>query len=295
MGTPKKVKKLVLGTAQFGLAYGVSNRRGLIPKAEVFEILKLAAESGIDTLDTAQAYGASEAVIGEFIKNSGTLFNVITKLKDVAGEDTEPGLRKSLKKTGIARFYGAMLHSYGEQPGERADYGALLKARDARLVLKTGFSLYHPEQVEKLLAEKVSFNLVQVPYSILDRRFERLFPVLKRAGVEVHVRSVFLQGLLLMNAASIPEGLRKVAPKVKLIRDYAAAHGWTAAAVCAGYALANPQVDRVVIGVDGLPAMKDNLDGLAALNGDELPGLLASLGGLAETNENILLPQNWRI
>lgn len=289
----KKSKNIALGTAQFGLAYGVSNRRGLIPKAEVFEILKLAAENGIDTLDTAQAYGTSEAVIGEFVKSSGLQFNVITKLKDVAGEDTEPALRGSLVKTGVGRFYGVMLHSYGEQPGEKADYGALLKARDSGLVLKTGFSLYHPEQAEKLLADKVSFDLVQVPYSIVDRRFERVFPALKRAGVEVHARSVFLQGLLLMEPADIPEKLSGIKLKVKRLRDLARELKVTLPALCAGYALSEPGVDKVVMGVDSLENFAENLADLGAFFAAEPPGLKAALDSLSETDEKLILPQNW--
>ena len=104
MGAFEEIKKLALGTAQFGLDYGVSNRLWIIPEADVFEILKLAAASGIDTLDTAQAYGTSEAVIGEFVKTSGLQFRIVTKLKDVAGEDTEASLRSSSAKTGSGRL-----------------------------------------------------------------------------------------------------------------------------------------------------------------------------------------------
>ncbi|OGR69963.1 MAG: hypothetical protein A2089_11460 [Elusimicrobia bacterium GWD2_63_28] len=294
MGAPEKIKKLALGTAQFGLAYGVSNKRGLVPAPEVLDILKLAAAAGVDLLDTAQAYGGSEAAIGAYLKTSPGAFRVVTKLKDVPGAEATAALRTSADRAGVGRFYGTLLHSYDEHLAHPDRYEGLLECRRSGLTQKTGFSLYHPEQAARLLAAQIDFDLVQVPYSLLDRRFERVFPALKAAGVEIHVRSVFLQGLLLMNATSIPEGLRRAAPKVELIRAYAAVHGWTAAAVCAGFALANPLVDRVVIGVDGLPALKDNLEGLGALPGGDLPGLQAALGGLAETDEDLILPQNWK-
>lgn len=293
MGAPEKIRKLALGTAQFGLDYGVSNRRGLIPKAEVFEILKLAAGNGIDTLDTAQAYGTSEAVIGEFIKSSGLKFHVITKLKDVAGKDTHSSLRASLEKTGVGRFFGVMMHSYGEHKGELADYGALLKARDAGLALKTGFTLYHPEQIEKLLADKVIFDIVQIPYSIVDRRFERVFPALKQAGVEVHARSVFLQGLLLMAPAEIPEKLSGIRSKVERLGKYAAEKGVSLTALCAGFALSEPGVDKVVMGVDSLKNFAENLAGLKIFFAGETSGLKASLDSFSETDEKLILPQNW--
>ncbi len=293
MGAPEEIKKLALGTAQFGLAYGVSNRRGLVPKAEVFEILKLAAANGIDTLDTAQAYGASEAVIGEFVKTSGLRFRIVTKLKDVAGEDTEASLRGSSAKTGAGSLYGVMLHSYGEHEGEKADYPALLKAKEAGLALKTGFSLYHPEQAEKLMADKVPFDIVQVPYSIVDRRFERVFPALRAAGVEVHARSVFLQGLLLMAPAEIPEKLAGIRAKVESLGKYAAGKGFALSALCAGFALAEPGVEKVVMGVDGLKSFRENLAGLKAFFAADRSGLKAALEGFSETDEKIILPQNW--
>ncbi|MDD2806181.1 MAG: aldo/keto reductase [Elusimicrobiales bacterium] len=294
MGASEKIKKLALGTVQFGLAYGVSNTRGQVGQAEVLEILELARAAGVDLLDTAQAYGGSEAAIGAYLKAAPGSFRVVTKLKDVPGADATAALRASADRAGVGRFYGVLLHSYDEYLAQPGRYEGLLECRRSGLTQKTGFSLYHPEQAERLLAAKIDFDLVQVPYSLLDRRFERVFPALKAAGVEIHVRSVFLQGLLLMNAATIPEGLRRAAPKVEMIRAYAASRDWTAAAVCAGFALANPLVDRVVIGVDGLPALKDNLEGLASLPGGELPGLQAALGGLAETDENLILPQNWK-
>lgn len=293
MGAPDKISKLALGTVQFGLAYGVSNMRGQVGQAEVLEILKLARAAGVDLLDTAQAYGGSEAAIGAYLKTAPGAFRVVTKLKDVPGADATAALRASADRAGVGRFYGTLLHSYDEHLAHLDRYEGLLECRRSGLTQKTGFSLYYPEQAERLLAAKTDFDLVQVPYSLLDRRFESVFAALKAAGVEIHVRSVFLQGLLLMNAATIPEGLRRVAPKVELIRAYAASRGWTAAAVCAGFALANPLVDRVVIGVDGLPALQDNLEGLGALPAGPLAGLEAALGNLAETDENLILPQNW--
>lgn len=288
------MNRLALGTAQFGLDYGVSNRRGLIPKAEVFEVLKLAVENGIDTLDTAQVYGTSETLIGEFIRSSERGFKVVTKLKGIAGDDTDSALRDSLTKTGVPHFYGVMLHSFEEFTADRAGYGALLKAKEKNLTLKTGFSLYYPGQAEKLLSEKIPFDIVQVPYSLIDRRFERIFPALRQAGVEVHVRSVFLQGLLLMNPPDIPITLSEIKPKVKRLHEYAREKGVPVPALCAAYALSAPDVDKVVMGVDSVNNFAANLSGLKVFNGSlDVSEMKASLDNLSETNEKLILPQNW--
>lgn len=294
MGPREKIARLALGTVQFGLPYGVSNTRGQVGRAEVAEILDAAGAAGVDLLDTAQAYGESEAALGSCLKTSPRKFAVVTKIKDVPAGMVRESLRASSDRTGVGRFYGVLMHTFDEHLAHPDRYRALLEAKRAGLAGKTGFSLYHPEQAERLLAGKAEFSLVQVPYSLLDRRFERVFPALKAAGAEIHVRSVFLQGLLLMRPAELPAGLSRVAPKVEAIQAYARANDWTPAAVCAGFALANPLVDRVVIGVDGPAALRENLRALAALPDGALPGLDAELGGLAETDENLLLPQNWK-
>lgn len=287
------MNRIALGTAQFGLDYGVSNRRGLIPRDEVFEILKLAGTAGVDMLDTAQAYGSSEEAIGAFLKSSGAKFKVITKLKDVPSARTEGSLRASLQRTGAGSFYGVMMHSFEEYEAAPGKYAALAAACGTGLAEKTGFSLYRPEQAEKLLASKVPFGIVQVPYNLLDRRFERVFPALKRAGVEIHVRSVFLQGALLMPPDGLPVKLAALRPKIERLRDYAARSNLPLPAVCAGFALSAPEADKVVIGVDGLDSFAANLEALRALRGDAAADIRSALAGLEENDENLILPQNW--
>ena len=178
---------------------------------------------------------------------------------------------------------------------DRESYAALLKAKEKGLVLKTGFSLYFPAEAERLLSEKVPFDIVQVPYSLVDRRFEGMIQPLRQAGVEVHVRSVFLQGLLLMAPADIPVKLSKIKANVELIREYALENKVSVSALCAGYALSEPNVDKVVMGVDSLESFLANLDGLKVFCGGEFPGMRAALDSLKGTDEELLLPQNWKI
>jgi aryl-alcohol dehydrogenase-like predicted oxidoreductase len=287
------MKRIALGTAQFGLNYGVSNKRGLIPEGEVFEILDQAAAAGVDMLDTAQAYGGSEGVLGRYAARSGRRFKVVTKLKDVPAAETARSLAASLSKTGESSFYGVLLHSYEEYAAEPEKYGALLEAQGKGLALKTGFSLYYPEQAELLLSAGLPVGMVQVPYSVLDRRFERLFPAMKKAGVEIHVRSMFMQGALLMSPETLPGKLAALRPKVERLRACAGEWGLSLPALCAAFALGTPAVDRIVMGVDGLESFRQNLAGLGPLAGKAPDGLLAALDGLQETDENLILPQNW--
>lgn len=290
----EKIAKLALGTVQFGLTYGVSNTRGQVPQAEVDEILDIATSAGVDLLDTAQAYGSSEAALGAYLRRRPAAFKVVTKVKDVPGPQVPGSLRASLERTGAGRFYGVLMHSYEEHLANPDRYAGLAEARRSGLTLKTGFSLYRPEQAESLLAARTDFDLVQVPYSLLDRRFERVFPALKAAGVEIHVRSVFLQGLLLMSPEAIPAGLQRAVPKVAALHLYAEKNGLAPAAVCAGFALSNPLVDRVVMGVDGPTALRENLAALAAMPDGPLQGQQRELDCLAEADEALILPHNWK-
>jgi aryl-alcohol dehydrogenase-like predicted oxidoreductase len=287
------LNRLALGTAQIGLDYGVSNRRGLVPRGEVAEILALAAAAGVDTLDTAQAYGSSEEAIGGALKAAGAKFRIVTKLKDVPAGGTEPAIAASLGRTGAGAFYGVLLHSFDEYEASPAKYDALLAAKRKGFTLKTGFSLYHPAQAEKLLAAGVSFDLVQVPYNLLDRRFARVFPALKRAGVEIHARSVFLQGALLMPPEELPPALAALRPKTERLRAWAAGKGLAPAAACLAFVLSAPEVDRAVIGVDSKASFAANLESLRSLAGGAAAGVAAELGGLEESDERLILPQNW--
>lgn len=287
------MNRIALGTAQFGLDYGVSNKRGMIPRTEAAEILRSAAAAGVEMLDTAQAYGTSEEAIGYALKASGLKLKIVTKLKDVPPESTGEAISASLYRTGADSFYCVLMHSFEEYEAAPGKYEALLAAKAKGLAGKTGFSLYHPAQAEKLLSSKVRFDLVQVPYNLLDRRFERLFPELKLAGVEIHVRSIFLQGLLLMRPGELPGNLAALKSKVERLNGYAAAAGVSAPAACLAFALSAPEVDKVVMGVDGLASFSANLEDIRSLRGGTASGVRTALAALEENDERLILPQNW--
>lgn len=287
------MNRIALGTAQFGLDYGVSNKRGMIPRSEVFEILKMALACGVDTLDTAQAYGSSEDALGSFLKTSAGRFKVVTKLKSVPAGDVKRSLAASLESTGAGSFYGVLLHSFEEYESSPGIYEPLLAAKEEGLTRKVGFSLYHPEQAEKLLEAKVPFGLVQVPYNLLDRRFERVFSRLQLAGVEIHVRSIFLQGALLMAPAELPRNLFALRPKVERLREYAARVKLPLSAICAAFVLSIPEVDKLVMGVEGVESFASNLAALNALPAGSMGAVRTGLADLEEMDEELILPQNW--
>jgi aryl-alcohol dehydrogenase-like predicted oxidoreductase len=281
---------LALGTVQFGLDYGIKNKRGCVPEAEVRSILAAAKAGGVDTLDTAVAYGKSESVLGRTIEGSEG-FSIISKMPAAARAGIREELKGSLARLACGSIYGYLLHSftsYRENPGLLWE---LAECREEGLVQKIGVSLYRPEEAEALVADDVPLDLVQVPYSILDRRFERVFDLLKTRGVEIHVRSVFLQGLFFMDAKELAPRFESVRKSIGQLQRLARDSGLGIAGLCLGFASLAQAVDRVVIGVDGLADLAANLEAWGTRN--DAAAVLAGFEDIRSEDEGIILPFNW--
>lgn len=250
--------KLALGTAQFGLPYGVANQLGQISASAGAAIVTAARAHRVDTIDTAIAYGSSEAALGA-IGMSG--FRVVTKLPVMPVDVSDPGawvrgqLAASRERLGVTSVYGVLLHAPAQLLSAcgPALYEALLQARHDAAVSKIGVSVYTPDDLTAVWP-RFSFDLVQAPMNVLDRRLvtSGLLGALSTAGVECHVRSVFLQGLLVMAPAARPRRFDRWAPTLKAYDAWVAATGVSATAACLSVALAQPGIHRVVVGIDTL-------------------------------------------
>ncbi len=249
------VSKLVLGTVQFGCSYGV-NSAGRPDFAEVSRILDLAHASGITTLDTSSAYGDAEQVIG----NAGACrFNVVSKYPKGSGNVAD-AFSLSLARIGVPRLHGYMLHHFElwrENPGIWDDFRRL---RDSGLTERIGFSLYSPDELEMLLSAGVDFDLLQFPRNLLDRRFDPYLPGLKGQGVEIHVRSTFLQGLFFMDRNSLPEKLSPLRPSLEQIDSIARDKDLDVSALALAFNLLNPLIDGVLVGVDNCSQLQADID-----------------------------------
>lgn len=251
--------KIVLGTVQFGCQYGI-NSAGRPNEDEVRHILQKAADAGIAKLDTSSAYGDSESVLGNCIPTDAN-FRIISKYpkSDVSVREMFMG---SLERLKVKKLYGYLLHTfvvYRENPSVWDEFIAL---KQEGLVEKIGFSIYMPDELELLLRNNVPFDLLQVPYSVLDRKFEPYFPMLKERGVEIHVRSTFLQGLFFMNREALPEKLQPLKPYLQQLDAYAQTMKMSVAEVALNHNLQNPSIDGVLIGVDNQSQLMTNLRSL---------------------------------
>lgn len=250
--------RLALGTVQFGLPYGVANRQGQVPETEAREILKLAQAQGIDTLDTAIAYGTSEACLGA-IGMQG--WRIITKLPGLpAGQIdvtqwVQEQVAASMQCLRVHHLQGLLLHRSSDLFSSQGQplYQALIHLKAQGLVDKIGVSIYDPDELPQLLAH-YPIDLVQAPYNVLDRRLtdsgwlDHLFS----RGIAVHARSVFLQGLLLMPVHDRPQAFNRWQPLWRRWHDWLRDTGQTPLQACLGFALAQSSIERVLVGVDSL-------------------------------------------
>jgi aryl-alcohol dehydrogenase-like predicted oxidoreductase len=266
--------KLSLGTAQFGLAYGVSNTTGQPTEAETALIIARARKSGIRTIDTAVAYGDAETRLGN-IGIDG--FEIVTKISGVAGPAVAGQIRSSLSRLGVLNLYGLLLHRPLELLG---DQGAALRRaledlRGAGTVKKIGVSVYDPSDLDAIMPA-FRPDIVQLPYNIVDRRMERSgwLRKLKEMDVEIHARSAFLQGLLIMPALSRPTRFAQWQPLWQRYGQWLEEVALTPVQACLGFAIANPLLDRVVMGLVSAAQLEE----LLAVEPlwDDVPETLAS-------------------
>lgn len=277
--------KLALGTVQFGLSYGVANSSGQVRLPEIIEILNRARQAGIDTIDTAVLYGQSEMMLGEAGVSGLSVVSKLPPLDPTIDIATE--VAGSLKRLGLQRLHGLLLHRSQDLAGGHASsiYSTLRSLTERGLVEKIGVSIYDPVELESI---RFPIDLVQAPYNVLDRRLadSGWLARLKDRGVEVHTRSVFLQGILLMPKDRRPEKFSRWQSVLSAWDDWLIETQQSALSAALAFAAGNGMIDRVIVGVDSCTHLEQILhaNGVAAL---EPPAHLFS-------NDPILInPQNW--
>lgn len=285
-------QKIALGTAQFGFPYGATNKDGQVSLEKVSSILGLAVQQGVDTIDTAMGYGDSEEVLGTAgVKK----FRVVTKLPAVpTGERfiakwVEGQVRNSLKRLRLKKVYGLLLHRPIDLTGTDGPkiLDSLQALQKEGMVEKIGLSVYHPWELEALVG-KWHLTLVQAPFNLLDRRLVRSnwLARLSEMGIEVHVRSVLLQGLLLQPAQEMPApfgGHPKLWEGWQLwLRE----KGMRPLDACLAYVKSFPEIYRIVVGVDNLSQWE------SILNSPCVEGEMV-WPNIETEDENLILPYRW--
>lgn len=286
------IKKLSIGTAQFGLDYGISNSGGQTSQSELNTILTIAKNQGIETLDTARAYGNSELAIGRSPLVSSGAFQIVTKIADTF-KSPEKNLVDSLKNLGVDRIYGLLAHNFDLVYENPDYYNKMCLLKNDGKVSKVGVSLYTPSQLQYLIDNKINIDIVQLPYSILDQRFSPYFDELKKLKIEIHVRSVFLQGLLFMKSENVSPYFIKILPVLHKIREISNIINVPISALALNFALLNNGIEKVIVGCNNSDQFNENI--ITLDSSSKVKSVYEQLATLGIEDENILLPYNWKL
>ncbi len=295
------IKKIALGSAQFGMSYGISNKLGQPGECEVTKILEYASKQGVDMLDTAPSYGNSESVIGGFIRSHSDCkhWNVITKVpvfkNGIIGSRQVDKLIESfeLSRNTLRQelLYGLLIHSFDDifLPGGARLLHAMEELKEKGIVKKIGVSLYSGEQIDRIL-DNHHIDLVQLPVNILDQRLidGGQLKRLKKHGVEIHVRSAFLQGLLLMKTESISSWFDPIRGALEDFHAKARKLNMSTLQLALGFVQSINEVDKVVVGVNTLGQLHEIINSVSVyVNTEEFSDLSVS-------DPIYLNPSNWK-
>ena len=287
-------EKISLGTVQFGLDYGISNSSGKVQKKEVVEILKSAGSRMIDLLDTSHSYGDSEKLIGEILHENPVPFKIVSKLPPLGKgslDQVDDLFATSLSDLKVNSIYGYLIHRYEDYLSDQGLWERMRCLREKGLIKKIGFSLYNPNELDTILNDEIDFDIVQVPYSVFDQRFSEYFEFLSGKGIEIHVRSVFLQGLVFLAPEELPGYLAGARDHLMKLRCIESDYGVPISAICLNFPLLNKDISRVVIGVDGLSQFEEDLNNLNY--SEKISEMMDLLVDLRIYDENIILPYKW--
>jgi aryl-alcohol dehydrogenase-like predicted oxidoreductase len=292
------LSRLGLGTVQFGMDYGVSNRKGRPDQNGVAGILGRAVEANIGYVDTSPAYGEAETLLGRHLP-AGHRLRVVTKTPPIPEERIEArhfqllldSTAISLERLRTDSIHGLLVHRVGDlaKPGWQHIVDALIEVRARGWVNAIGASIYNPNELD-LIESCFRPQIVQLPLNVLDRRpiASGMLTRLKRTQTEIHVRSVFLQGLLLMDPNEVPSHFAAVRPDIIAMHQFWHTHGLSAVAGCLAFALRQAEVDAIIVGVNS-PAELDEIISAVA------HGLRVDEEGPAPLVDPIYLdPSRWR-
>jgi len=244
--------KLAIGTAQFGLNYGISNNQGQVCPNEVSKILALAKHENINTLDTAPAYGDSEKVLGG--TGITAQFNIVSKVPALNDKDIniEQYVNASIQQLNIETLSAVLFHQVEDiisSTHAKSRFNALLALKKQNKINKIGISVYTPEQL-KFCVNNYPIDIVQLPLNCFDQRFINTGWLEKLADkkIEIHARSIFLQGLLLMKQEQLPSYLSTYKGRFKRFIDTAQQLNISTLSLALAIGCQQKNIDKILVG-----------------------------------------------
>jgi len=291
-----KLDKLVLGTVQMGLDYGINNKNGKISENNAIEILEYAFNQGIRVIDTAETYGTSHQVIGQYHKlNPSHSFKIITKIpKKTNNNLLNSKVNQYLNELRISNIHLLMCHDFESYKYEDELSDWLIDNKGSDYIEKVGVSIYTNSQVLSLLNDSKKLDVIQLPFNLLDNNYQR-GPILKYMNAErviAHTRSPFLQGMFFLDQKNNNNQIYKsLLPYISELNEIANSAGITMHSMALLYSIQNTLINNVIIGVDSIEQLKLNFQ---TISDCFLPEeVIKKIDSIVVHNVDLLNPSLW--
>ena len=285
-------KKLILGTVQMGLAYGINNTSGKITLDDSLAILEYAYDNGIERLDSAEAYGNAHQVIGLFHKKYPTKnFEIITKLPNQLDGNIVEKVDNYLKELKVKQLHALLFHSFSSYKSSSNKFDDLRKLKFDQKIKNIGVSVYTNEEVEEVILNE-DIDIIQLPFNLFDNINLRgeVMEKVKSSGKTIHTRSALLQGLFFKNTNDQNKIVQNLKNELLLLSNITKKHNITISQLALSYCLQQNTIDNVLIGVDSINQLKDNIE---SVNYKIKPEVLNEINLIKVKNTDLLNPSLW--
>lgn len=254
--------KLILGTVQFGLNYGINNLNGKVSLQDSLDILGCAFDNGIKILDSAEVYGNAHQVIGMFHnENPKKIFKVITKLPNQINDDIFQKVDGYLKELNVTQLETLMFHSYKSYKDNIENFDVLKKLKSDKKIKSLGVSVYTNDEIENVILNQ-DIDIIQLPFNLFDNVNVRneILQKAKSKGKIIHTRSALLQGLFFKDINDTNTTVQNLKNELSLLNDISNRDKASISEVALSYCLNQKNIDNVLIGVDSIDQLKDNIE-----------------------------------
>ena len=282
--------KIILGTVQFGINYGINNISGKPSKKKVFELLEYALNKDIKTLDTADAYGNATELLGNYNNSNFSPFLINTKFNK-SDLSIQKQLEVSLNSLKINQINTYFYHSFDDFKLFPEILFELIELKEQNRIKKIGVSVYGNSEFQ-LANDTIEIDVIQLPFNLLDNLSQRgkLIEEAKTKGKEIQVRSVFLQGLFFKNTKQLPNSIKSLKPYLEEILIIAKEANIPIENLALQYALQYKEIDNVIIGVDNVEQLERNL----SFSNIKLPSeVVKAINKINVKETELLYPKNW--
>ncbi|RYU92902.1 aldo/keto reductase [Emticicia agri] len=290
---PAHNNKIILGTVQMGIPYGINNKTGKISEEESHQILKYAYEAGIHTLDTAEAYGEAHAIIGSFHReNPDIRFKVITKLPHNFKGNIENTVKNYCEVLCVEQLEAIMFHSYTTFTQHTDSLDELVDLKSQNLIKLIGVSIYNNNEFEDLL-NYAQIDLIQLPFNLLDNVSQKgnLLNIARENNKVIHSRSAFLQGIFFKDIEDPNPVVQALKKELQEIHTIATTENLEISSLALNYCLQIEAIDNVLIGVDSLNQLIENLTILGKpISSDSIN----RINKIVVADKNLLNPSLWK-